>query len=553
LIQELKIGPLLAKLLVARGFSSPESATQFLNPSLDDLRDPYLLPDMGKAVKALMAAKEANEKIFIHGDYDVDGVTSTALLHRFLRKCGWQVESHTPHRTKEGYGIHPSAVPRAKETGARVFLTCDCGIAALSQIDQVNQAGMIAVVTDHHQPKSLLPNAAANVNPHRSDSQYPFPEICGVMVAFKLCLALADELKIDRKNVIRAYLDLVALGTIADMMPLVDENRAVVKFGLPSIQASKKVGIKALLSVAELTGKALNAGQVSFQMAPRLNAVGRLGDSAVALQLLLSEDEDESAKLALDLNTENLKRREHQDEALEQAKEMVLSQGLLEKHSITLAHDKWHVGVVGNIASKVVETFHRPTFIFSILEDGTVKGSGRSIKGLALHEVLDLNASLLLGGGGHEMAAGASLLRENFLQFSQKFDDFARSVLDPSDLVRRLEIDAKVEAADMRDSTWAELTKLEPTGMGNRQPLFALMETRLVQVRALGKSGKHAALDVEKGGAKFTFKAWHKLPELQELVPGTMMDIAFQPGLNEFNGRTSWEYTLKAYRLAEGI
>ena len=387
----------MAALLVQRGYSEPEAAHKFLHPKLDDMHDPALLPDYEAAKTEILGAKERNELIFVHGDYDVDGVTSASIFHRFLKTIGCDVQTHVPHRMKEGYGIHLSAVDAAKAAGAKLFLTCDCGSSALEQIDAAREAGMRVVVTDHHTIGAESPNAHAFVNPHRADSKYPWAELSGAGVVFKLCSGITKEIGYEPAQFYRAFLDLAALGTIADVMPLVDENRIIAKFGLERLTESKKIGIKALKQVTNTEGP-VSAYHVGFVLGPRLNAAGRIDDAALALQLLLEVDELKAMELAQQIEVINGERRAEQQRILEEAIRMVEEKGLQDKNLIMVGHESWHSGVVGIVAGRLVEMFRRPVFVAALGADGKAKASGRSVEKVNLADALRANMDLLIGG-----------------------------------------------------------------------------------------------------------------------------------------------------------
>lgn len=543
--RELGLSPLASAVMAARGFDDPAAAEKFLNPRLEDLHDPRLLPDYEPAVKAILGAKDRKETIYVHGDYDVDGVTSAALFTRFLRKIGCTIVPHVPHRLKEGYGIHPAAVGWAKEHGAALFLTCDCGISAHDQIDMVVEAGMRAVVTDHHGLKETLPNAEAVINPHRSDSQYPFSELCGAGVVFKLCAGLAEELGYKRDQFYRAYLDLAVLGTVADVMPLVDENRIIARHGLPQLKQSRKAGVQALLAVAGLDkpGQHLNARHIGFQIAPRINAVGRIDDAGHALELLLTDDDGLAARTALMMDELNQERRNETSRMQEEAIELIDSLGLSDDLVVVVSSAQWHPGIIGLVASKLVERCWRPAFVIGVGEDGRGKGSARSIPGFHLGEALRFAEDLILGGGGHEMAAGFSIEEGRIDDFRRRLIQRAEEVLPPEALVPSLFADLEVEAHEALAQPSEALALLEPFGEANPQPLFISRGLSLGKVSPL-KSPEHARAMLMKDGLEIPAIAFGIGQVLANLPRGAKVDVAFRPEFNTFRGATEFRWTL---------
>ncbi|HEY0866260.1 MAG TPA: single-stranded-DNA-specific exonuclease RecJ, partial [Fimbriimonas sp.] len=419
LVKELGISSLVAAVLAQRGITEPADADRFLHPRLDDLHSPASLPDYQSAISAILGAKERKELIYVHGDYDVDGITSASIFTRFLRAIGCEVKVHVPHRMKEGYGIHLTAVDDAISAGAKLFLTCDCGSGALEQIEKAREAGMTVVVTDHHSIGECFPNAHAFVNPHRTDSNYPFAELSGAGVAFKICEGITQEIGFKLDSFYRAYLDLAALGTIADVMPLRGENRIIARFGLERLADTKKAGLQALKEVAGLeAGKPVRAYHVGFVLGPRLNATGRIDDAATALKLLMTTDANEARSLALQIEQFNIARRAEQDRIIEEAVQMVVETQSHLKNVIVVSNPGWHTGLVGIVAGRLVDMFHRPVFVLNEGEDGRCKGSARTIPGFDLADAIRSFPDLM-EGGGHAMAAGCSFPLQNLSDVQQ--------------------------------------------------------------------------------------------------------------------------------------
>jgi single-stranded-DNA-specific exonuclease len=545
LVDALGISPVVAALLSQRGISEPANADKFLHPKLSDLHDPTLLPDYEQAKNEILGARERGELIYIHGDYDVDGVTSTATLHRFLATVGANVQSHVPHRMREGYGINLSAVEAAKQQGAKVFLTCDCGISAHEQVEAAKEAGMRVVVTDHHAVGSELPQAHAVVNPHRTDSKYPFSALSGAGVVFKLCAGLTRELGHNVDNFYRAYLDLAALGTVADVMPLHDENRIIAKFGLERLEDTKKAGLRALKEVADVKPP-LRTYHIGFQLGPRINAVGRMDDSDLALRLLLENDYGEAMKLALEIDTYNVERKDAQQRMIDEAVEMVESQGLASNYVITLGHEEWHSGIVGLVAGRLVERYNRPAFCFVIdRARGIYKGSARSIPAFSLIDAIRQFPDLI-EGGGHTMAAGCAFKISDFDAVSKLLDGFARSILKPEDLAPAYAADLEVDPGSLSLEVMEQVAMLEPFGNSNPEPIFVSRNLDLtsikptrnpahVQLQFRGQDGKMVPASGFNMGARFA-----------ESRPGQKIDVLFRSEIDTYSGRRV-KWTLKDF------
>jgi single-stranded-DNA-specific exonuclease len=553
--KELGVPSIVAAVLVQRGICDPAEAEKFLNPSLDDLHPPDALPDYAKAKEAILGARERKDLIFVHGDYDVDGVTSAALLNRFLTKIGCEVHTHVPHRMREGYGIHRSAVEAAKALGARLFLTCDCGVSAHEQVEIAKEAGMRVVVTDHHTVGSTLPDADAVVNPHRLDSTYPFPEISGAGVAFKLCLGLTDELGIDRANYFRAYLDLAALGTIADVMPLRDENRIIARHGLARLAETKKVGLLALMREAKLTleaGKPLRSYHVGYVLGPRLNAAGRLDDADLALQLLIENDGAKAADYARRIEEVNAERKAEQLRIIDEATEMVLSKGGHERNVILVGKPGWHSGIVGIVAGRLVDTFHRPCFVVTIdAKNGICKGSARTIPNFHLADAIRAHPDLFLSGGGHAMAAGCSFRFEDFDRVADALHTYAGTVLTPEDMVPTVYADMEVEAGEVTLAAAEALSRLEPFGCENPEPVFVARGVSFAQVLPT-KNPAHVRLTLRQGtGSAVPGIAFGIGERISRTGAGATADLLFQPNVDEWRGMRQLKWQVKDYACLE--
>lgn len=550
--RELGVRALLASVLVRRGLTDPEQASTFLQPKLSQLHSPKLLPDYEPAVREILGAKERNELIFIHGDYDADGVSSTALFSRFLTKIGCRVHTHVPHREKEGYGIHSSMVQEAKHLGAKLFLTCDCGISAHEQVEMALEAGMRVVVTDHHTVGSSLPRAQAIVNPHRADSEYPFDELSGAGVVLKLCAGIAEELELPLESFYKAYLDLAVLGTVADVVPLRGENRIIAKFGLEQLKQSKKPGLRALMQESGLADRmqnGLRAWDIGFVLGPRINAAGRIDDASLALRLLLSQDQEESAELARTLEGLNQRRKLEQQDIVQQAIDQVERTGQAQNPVLFVWSDGWHPGLVGIVAGKLVETYHRPAFVGTIdPATGTLKGSARSIDGFHLADAIRAFPDLM-GGGGHAKAAGFSGMVERVEEIQQALLAAGAARLDEEALKKRYHADVEAPIADLDFLSVMELRKMEPFGEENREPLVAVREVPIVEVRQT-RNPDHPQLIIRgSGGESIRAPAFGLGKRLSGQAGGFSADLLINPGIDEWQGSQRLQWMVRDFEI----
>ncbi|MBU1924979.1 MAG: single-stranded-DNA-specific exonuclease RecJ, partial [Candidatus Omnitrophica bacterium] len=475
LIADLGISPILAQVLINRGIDTSRSAEQFLKSQRSNFADAFLLKGMRKAVDRVRKAIENKEKIFIYGDYDVDGLTSCALLFYVLADLGAEVSCYIPHRMEEGYGLNTDACKSIKKKSASLMITVDCGINSFEEIKYLASLGIDTIVTDHHQPQEdKIPAAYSVINPHQKDCPYPYKELAGVGLAYKLAEALTGGTKD-----ISEHLDLVALGTVSDMAALVGENRLFVKYGLEVLAKTKKAGLKALMEVAGISKGKISAYHIGFMLGPRINATGRMGSTEKALKLLLSKDAAESHELAKMLDQENRQRQRIEGKTLKEALNMVENEVNFKHHrSVVLHNDNWHPGVIGIVASRIAERFYRPTILISTAKT-LGKGSGRSIKNFNMFDTLDKCKHLLKEFGGHEKAAGLSILRENLTEFKTIFNQLAHQLLDVQDLVPALDIDMEIALGALSEKLIMELEKCAPFGIGNPQPLFVSRNLKL--------------------------------------------------------------------------
>ncbi|RMF47249.1 MAG: single-stranded-DNA-specific exonuclease RecJ [Deltaproteobacteria bacterium] len=544
-----RLRPLTARVLLARGLDGDE-VDSFLQARLTDMPDPMSMAGMAPAVERLAAAIRDGERITIHGDYDVDGITATALMVDALRAFGAGVDYHIPLRMRDGYGLSAEALRNCAEAGSRVVVSVDCGITAHEEADLARQLGLDLIVTDHHQVPEQLPGALALVNPHRSDCPFPDKNLCGVGVAFMVLVALRRILREQGwfsgrpEPDLRRWLDLVALGTVADMVPLVGLNRPFVRNGLELMERRPRAGIRALKEVAGV--REVTTGAVGFRLAPRLNAAGRIEDAAAGVSLLLGDDYRQALPLARQLDEWNRQRQEIERETFEQAAAQV--DKLPEAHTLVLANEGWHQGVIGIVASRLVERYGRPTLMIA-LDGATGKGSGRSVRGFHLYEGLKKCARNLIGFGGHEFAAGFSLASDRVEALRASFEQAAREALSLEDLVPERQYDGVAELSEFDDAQVRELEGLAPFGMGNPEPVFLAESVALTRVERVG-DGRHLRCQVRQDGSSLAAIGFNLADRLDEA--NGPVDILFTPGYNRWNGRETLQLRLKDIRPAAG-
>ena len=547
LASALGVAPLTARILLLRGLDSPERARGFIDARLADLPDPFLLLGMKQAVARLVRARLEREKVQVHGDYDVDGITGSALLVEGLRNLGFDVDYHIPLRLKDGYGLSAEALQEASAAGIRVVVSVDCGISALAEAALARELGLDLIVTDHHHPPETLPPACAIVNPHQSGCPFPFKDLAGVGVAFFLLIGVRKALRDAgcfagrAEPDLRHALDLVALGTIADMVPLTGVNRMLTKFGLQLLDKAPRPGILALKTAAAVDK--VTCSTVGFRLAPRLNAAGRLEDASQGVDLLLSERLAEATEIAQFLDVLNRERQAIEKEALEQAIERLEKGDEGRRCSIVLADSRWHPGVIGIVASRLVERYHRPTVLIA-LDGGQGKGSARSIRGFHLYDALCRCRPYLLGFGGHAYAAGLSIDGACIADFIEAFERVAAEMLGNDELVPRLFHDGEVLLEELTPETVRQLADLNPFGSGNPEPAFVVTGVRAQQPSVVG--GDHLRFTARQDGYSLPCIAFGMADRLAELSGA--VDLLFSPALNEWKGRTDVQLRVKDIR-----
>ena len=545
LVQELGVSNLLAVILLNRGIEEPKEAYEFLYGSKHPFAEPLLMKDMAKAVGRIRNAIDGQEHITVYGDYDVDGISASALLYLFLKDQGAIVDTYIPQRKNEGYGLNAEAIKSLYEKGTTLLVTVDCGISAENEIAGA-AAGLDIIVTDHHMPPDVLPKAYAIINPHQKDCEYPFKHLSGVGVAFKLCQAVYQASHLS-EPLWADYTELVALGTVADIVPLKGENRELVKMGLKAMEKTRSIGLKKLMQTSGCPAVNIKAENIGFILAPRLNAVGRLEHAQSAVELLVTQEDDVATSTVTMLNKENVLRQEISKAIFEEAEAILAQEGVV-KTAIILAKEGWHPGVIGIVASRLVEKYHVPTILMSIDGD-TVKGSCRSIPKLDLYDTISECGELLEQFGGHHQAAGLTLHKENLQAFKDKFTDLVASKLTADDYLPKLDIDAYIDAEEVIDlEMLAELNSLEPFGCENPIPQLAFQDAVVHYAKSFGRDSAHLRFFVDLGSASYYCLMWNGADYLPCLYEGSKIDFVFMPKLNVWQNRESVNLQLLDFR-----
>ncbi|MCC7203163.1 MAG: single-stranded-DNA-specific exonuclease RecJ [Nitrospirae bacterium] len=547
---ELNISPLVSRILINRGIRDIASANEFLNVSYKNLIDPFRLNDMEKAVGRLMQVIKRRGRILVSGDYDVDGVTASAIYLEFFRNHGVDAYLNIPDRMKDGYGLNENAVHKAKSLGIDVILTADCGTSSVIPVKAANESGIDVIVTDHHECPPDLPQAFALLNPNRHDSSYPFKGLPGAGVAFKLIQALSTALHGSIDAGLSSYLDLVALAVIADVAPVTGENRYFVKEGLKLLSAEKRPGIAALKEVAGIKGNEVSAGTVSFMLAPRINASGRLSSADDAVKMLTTSDREEARGIALYLDGVNQERQRIEAKIKNEARDKILKEMDAEKANVfVLASREWHQGVVGIVASKIVDEFYRPCVLISLQEDGRGKGSARSIPGFNLYEGLEACKDLLEKFGGHKYAAGLTIKEENVPLLQERLSDIVEERVKKEDFIPRLVMDAEIAPEDISFPLLKEMELLPPYGVSNPEPVIVSRGLRVAETRLVGKD--HLKVKLKKGGALWDGIGFSMASAYNNIVQSERkIDVAYTPELNLWKGTYGIQLKLKDIRVS---
>lgn len=537
------IGPAMAVILLNRGIKTPKAVNSYMKKSLEDIHNPFMLDGMEEAVCRILSAINEKEKIVIYGDYDVDGITATATVYKFLKSQGADVTYYIPDRFSEGYGLNILAINKMARDGAKLMITVDCGITAVGEVEFAKTQGLDIIITDHHTCREELPKAVSVINPKRADSSYPFSGLAGVGVAFKLVLALAIKLGMNTRQVFMEYVDMVALGTIADVVPLIDENRVIADKGINSIEQTNNKGIRALMDLAGAGGKSIDANAVAFFASPRLNAAGRLENASLSVELMICEEDARAKEIAEHLDELNNRRKAIEqkiyEEALEKAEEMGEDQLVY-----VISGENWNHGVIGIVASRISEMFYRPCILISV-EDGKGKGSGRSVPEMNLFDALSDSEDLLTAFGGHSQAAGLSISEENIPEFTKKINEFAKKNIDVATLVPKLLIDCSLSGASVTMQAAKMIESLAPFGEGNELPVFSMQGLKVLACQSMGVDKKHLRLRLSDGTNIFNAVGFGMGEYAEKLTPGMNVAVAFNMNINIYQGSENLQLILK--------
>ena len=535
--RELEISPITAQVLANRGINQIDQAHQFLHPSLSHLHSPFLMKDMDKAVDRVIQALLQREQILIYGDYDVDGITSTAILILFLKPLQFPCRYYIPHRIKEGYGLHCDTIMKFAQQGVKLIITVDCGINDMEAVKKAQEMGVDVIITDHHEVPDEIPPANAVLNPKQEDCSFPFKSLAGVGVAFNLIIALRAKLRErgewgdgEAPN-LKRYLDLVAMGTVADLVPLQEENRIFVRFGLEELTTGSRLSTRVLKEVCGLKDGVITSGNIGFQLAPRINAAGRLGEAQKAVELLLSQELKKAEEIARELNQENSRRQRLEEDTLTEIMDWIEGdERLLQRSSLVFSSQSWHPGIIGIVASRLVEHYYRPTILISLDEDRG-KGSGRSIEGFDLYEGIKRCSPMLLSFGGHRFAVGLSIEREKIEVFKTQFEELVLQDCKPDDFIPRIQIDSELALPIIERKLIEELSLLAPFGLSNPKPIFCSRELRVMDSKIVGENNLKLKVEEDVICDAIGFRMGHLHP-----LESKRVRIAFVPQINEWQG-----------------
>ena len=535
-----KINTLLATILANRNITKPDEIRLFLEPSRNDFHDPFLITDMEIAVDRILKAVDNKENVVIYGDYDVDGITSITVLKSFLQDIGLEVATYIPDRLDEGYGLNKNAIEKIHKQGCDLMITVDCGISGIEEIDYANSLGIETIVTDHHEPGNELPKAIAVIDNKRKDSKYPFRELAGVGVVFKLTQALGIKLGLKEETYLK-YLDIVCIGTISDIVPLVDENRVIAKLGLMLVGQTKNIGLKSIINSSGYTK--IDSSTISFGVAPRINACGRMGKAEEALKLLLSKNVNEVAELTKRLNEHNALRQEIEKRIFQEVTEKIKKDNLENNRAIVVGGQDWHHGVIGIVASKITEMYFKPSILLSFEGDGIGKGSGRSIPGFDLHDALMKCQDSIEKFGGHSMAVGLNVREEKLDEFRQRFEEVAEEE-HIENIIPIINIDAKIDLNDVNKEIVESLKMLEPFGEANKMPVFVFRNLKINSIRALSE-GKHLKLTLKDNNNIINAIGFNIGYLAEDYRIGDKVDVVGVLEINSFNGVDSIQINMK--------
>lgn len=544
--KELNISEVLARLLINRGINNTGEAKEFLNPDISQLHDPLKMAGMTKAISRIETAIKDKEKICIYGDYDVDGITSVAMMSGFIKELGGNVFYYIPNRIDEGYGLNAESIDRILSQKASLIITVDCGIKSIEEVDMVNKAGADIIITDHHKCGDSLPDAYAIINPNQEECNYPFKHLAGAGVVFKLLTVLSDSMscKIDALG----FLDLAALATVADVVPLIGENRVIVKNGLEAIKKTTNLGLSTLMKVCKINPEDLSVYHLGFIIAPRINAAGRLKDASIVVELLTTNDAQKANEIAKELNELNVSRQDIESAILESALEKIQKDIDLSKERIIVLDNKsWHVGVIGIIASRITERFNMPSIIISV-EDEIGKGSARSVIGLNIFEAISKCEEMLIRFGGHELAAGLTI-EEGFIgRFRKKINEIAKDLQKDKELYREILVDYKIDKNDDLKDIYKDIIKLEPFGEGNAKPVFVYRALKVISIKAVGKENKHLYMKLYNDRDYMNAIGFNMGFAISHIEVNQKIDIICSVEMNVWNGNETMQLHIKDFK-----
>ncbi len=541
--QKLGVPAKIAELLAIRGIETYDDAKLFFRPTIDRIHDPFLMKDMDQGADRLALAIRNGERVLVYGDYDVDGTTATSCLYIFLKKFGVDVDYYIPHRFKEGYGINPDGIKYAEDTGAHLIVSVDCGITAIKEALVAKEKGIDLIICDHHTVGDEIPDALAVLDPKRPDCTYPFDGLSGAGVGFKLIQATISRLGLP-KNVAYQFLDLVAISIASDIVPIVDENRILMKEGLTMIRKKPRVGIKALLDLIRMPREEINTTKIVFSIGPRINAAGRMGDATTAVQLMIAESEAKGKAFAHELESVNMRRRDKDSKTMEEALSMIDDDMDLSETSIMVLYkEDWHLGVIGIVASRLVDLYHRPAIMLSSVE-GVIKGSGRSIKGFNIYNAMKKCEDLLEQFGGHEFAAGLTIMEGKLSEFKRRMNEIAYLDLSENSFEPELQIDTELDLGDIDMKFWKLLNQFEPFGPHNLRPIFASRKVEAVGVPTIVGNG-HLKMKVKQGDSGVFDAIGFNMHEYLPFVRKETFDMAYVVEENHWNGRRTLQIRIK--------
>lgn len=539
--EENNLSQLIGSILASKKIISKDEIREFLNPTRDDFHDPFLMPDMEKAVERILIAIQNKEKIIIYGDYDVDGITSVTVLKKFLEEQGLKTGEYIPNRLNEGYGLNKEAVKNISEQGYTLIITVDCGISCIEEIEYAKELGMEVIVTDHHEPGEIIPDCLAVVDAKRKDNKYPFNQLAGVGVVFKLIQAISLKLNLEAKEYLK-YLDIVCVGTISDIVPLIDENRVITKLGLKLVEKTRNIGLKTLL---ESTGyKEINSTTISFGIAPRINACGRMGEEKEALELFLTNNIQEAKQISERLNQYNIERQETEKQIFKQAIQEIEEENK-DVPCIILGKEGWHHGIIGIVASKVTDIYFKPSILICF-EGEEGKGSGRSIPGFDLHDAVMNCNTYVEKFGGHSMAIGINVKKENFEKFKKEFEEYVQNS-HINDIIPIIKIDKEIDLRKINIQDIRDLKLLEPYGEANKMPLFLIKNMKIQSIRTLSE-GKHIKLKLGIDNYIVDAIGFNMGNIAEQYLIGDRVDVVGSLEINDFGDNENIQINLKDIR-----